>query len=107
MGDDINGSCCWVATRIHRHWRNGMARVAFLGLGNMGLGMATRLLEAGHQLSVYNRTPSRTQILVGRGAEGFDTPSAACQGVDAVISMVADDAASRALWLGGDGALAA
>src|SRR3984957_2145636 len=84
-----------------------MARIAFIGLGSMGLGMATRLIETGHQLSVYNRTASRAAALVRQGAQLFDSPKRACQGVDAVISMVADDPASRAVWLGGDGILAA
>jgi 3-hydroxyisobutyrate dehydrogenase len=84
-----------------------MARVAFVGLGNMGLGMASRLLDTGHQLNVYNRTAVRAEPLVRRGARRFDTPKQACRGVDAVISMVADDSASRAVWLDGDGILAA
>ena len=84
-----------------------MARIAFVGLGNMGLGMAARLIETGHQLSVYNRTASRAEALVRQGAQLFDSPKRACQGVDAVISMVADDSASRAVWLGMDGILAA
>jgi 3-hydroxyisobutyrate dehydrogenase len=84
-----------------------MARIAFVGLGNMGLGMATRLIETGHQLSVYNRTAARAEALVRQGAQLFDSPKRACQGVDAVISMVADDSASRAVWLGMDGILAA
>jgi 3-hydroxyisobutyrate dehydrogenase len=84
-----------------------MARVAFAGLGNMGLAMASRLLAAGHQLNVYNRTAARAESLVRRGAILFDTPREACEGVDAVISMVADDTASRAIWLEPDGILAA
>jgi 3-hydroxyisobutyrate dehydrogenase len=84
-----------------------MARVAFVGLGNMGLGMATRLLAAGHQLSVYNRTAARAESLVRQGAILFDTPKDACEGVDAVIAMVADDTTSRAIWLERDGILAA
>lgn len=84
-----------------------MLRVAFVGLGNMGQGMASRLLDTGHRLNLYNRTASRAQALVRRGAQLFDSPKAACQGVDAVISMVADDAASRAIWLERDGILAA
>lgn len=84
-----------------------MAQVAFLGLGNMGLGMATRLLEAGHRLRIYNRTASRAAGLVQQGAHRFDTPRETALGADAVISMVADDAASQALWLGSDGVLAA
>jgi len=82
-------------------------RVAFIGLGKMGLGMASRLLEAGHQLNVYNRTAALAETLVRRGARLYDTPKAACQGAQAVISMVADDAASRAIWLEHDGILAA
>jgi len=84
-----------------------MARVAFAGLGNMGLAMATRVLGAGHRLSVYNRTAARAESLVRQGASLFDTPRQACEGVDAVICMVADDAASQAIWLGPDGILAA
>jgi len=84
-----------------------MAKIAFIGLGHMGLEMATRLLKAGHQMSVYNRTSSRSRSLVQQGAHCHETSRDACQGVDAVISMVADDTASRALWLGTDGILAA
>jgi 3-hydroxyisobutyrate dehydrogenase len=84
-----------------------MARIAFVGLGKMGSAMASRLLETGHQLSVYNRTASRAESLVRQGAHFYDTPKGACQGVDAVITMVADDTASRAIWLERDGILAA
>jgi 3-hydroxyisobutyrate dehydrogenase len=84
-----------------------MARVAFVGLGNMGQGMAGRLLETGHQLNIYNRTASRAEALVLRGARLFESPKEACAGVDAVVSMVADDDASRAVWLGREGILAA
>jgi 3-hydroxyisobutyrate dehydrogenase len=73
----------------------------------MGKGMAGRLLETGHQLHLYNRTASRADALVRRGAQLFASPKEACQGVDAVVSMVADDAASRAIWLERDGILAA
>jgi 3-hydroxyisobutyrate dehydrogenase len=73
----------------------------------MGLGMATRLLQAGHQLSVYNRTASRAEALTRLGAHLYHTPKDACRGVDAVISMVADDTASRAIWLERDGVLSA
>lgn len=84
-----------------------MARVAFVGLGKMGLGMAARLLAAGHQLSVYNRTAARAEALVRQGARLSETPKDACEGVDAVISMVADDNASQVVWLDRDGILAA
>jgi 3-hydroxyisobutyrate dehydrogenase len=83
-----------------------MLTVAFLGLGKMGIGMAARVLAAGHTLHVYNRTTGRASALVQRGARLFPTPREACAGADAIISMVADDAASRALWCGPDGVLA-
>jgi 3-hydroxyisobutyrate dehydrogenase len=81
--------------------------LAFIGLGNMGAGMARRLLDTGHRVSVYNRTNAKADALVGHGARLARTPKEACERVDAVISMVSDDAASRAVWLGGDGILAA
>src|ERR1700728_2898806 len=84
-----------------------MARIAFIGLGKMGLGMAGRLLAAGHQLRVYNRTPEKAAPLMGAGAWLCATPGEACGSADVVISMVADDAASRAVWLGEEGVLAA
>jgi 3-hydroxyisobutyrate dehydrogenase len=87
--------------------RPALRTIAFVGLGNMGQGMAGRLLEAGHRLHLYNRTAARADALVRRGATRFASPKAACEGVDAVICMVADDPASRAVWLSHDGILAA
>jgi 3-hydroxyisobutyrate dehydrogenase len=84
-----------------------MARIAFIGLGKMGLGMAGRLLAAGHELNIYNRTPARAAPLVGAGARICASPAEACGHAEAVISMVADDAASKAVWLGADGILSA
>jgi len=69
--------------------------------------MAGRLLDVGYSMHLYNRTAARADPLVQRGALLFDSPRDACTGVDAVIAMVADDAASRAVWLGPDGILAA
>ena len=83
-----------------------MSRVAFVGLGRMGLGMAGRLLEAGHQLVVHNRTPARADELLARGAEWADSPGAAAEGADAVVVMVSDDEASRRVWTAPDGVLA-
>ncbi|BBK32721.1 3-hydroxyisobutyrate dehydrogenase [Stella humosa] len=84
-----------------------MRRVAFLGLGNMGIGMARRLLAAGHGVAVYNRSPGRAAPLVQQGATAAATPREAAAGAEIVFSMVGDDAASRHMWLGRDGALAA
>jgi len=81
--------------------------IAFLGLGRMGSGMAGRLLSAGHRVTVYNRTASRAEALVRAGARLAASPRAACEGAEAIVAMTADDASSRAMWLGADGALAA
>jgi 3-hydroxyisobutyrate dehydrogenase len=84
-----------------------MANVAFIGLGRMGSGMAGRLLAAGHRVRLYNRTQSRADALTSRGASVHASPKEACAGVDAIISMVADDAASRSVWLDEEGVFAA
>jgi len=83
-----------------------MARVAMIGLGRMGTGMAGRLLAAGHEVVVANRTPERAAGLVAAGAVLAPTAAAAAAGADAAIVMVSDDEASRAVWDGPDGALA-
>jgi 3-hydroxyisobutyrate dehydrogenase len=84
-----------------------MARIAFIGLGKMGTGMACRLLAAGHQVCLYNRTAAKADSLLRRGAQSAGSPREACLGVSAVFCMVSDDAASRGVWLGPDGILAA
>jgi 3-hydroxyisobutyrate dehydrogenase len=84
-----------------------VATVAFIGLGQMGIGMASRLLGAGHVLHVFNRTAARATALVPHGAALFATAASACAGVDAVISMVTDDTASQAIWCGAEGVLGA
>ena len=73
----------------------------------MGLPMARRFLHAGHSLRVYNRTREKAEPLLRQGAVVAATPRQACEGADAVLSMSADDAASRAVWLGAEGALQA
>ena len=73
----------------------------------MGAGMAARLLGAGHQVSVYNRTASKADPLVALGARRASNPSNACHDVEAVLSMVSDDAASREMWVADEGALRA
>jgi len=81
--------------------------VALLGLGTMGAGMATNLLKAGFPLAVYNRTPAKAEPFAAAGARIATTPADAAAGASVVLSMLADDNASRAAWLGPDGALAA
>lgn len=84
-----------------------MSTIAFIGLGNMGSGMARRLLGAGHRVSVFNRTREKALPLTASGARIAECPRTACIGAEAVFVMVADDVASRAVWLGEDGILAA
>ncbi len=84
-----------------------MGKVCFLGTGKMGFGMAARLLEYGHEVRVYNRTKEKALPLEAKGAVIVDTPKQAAAGADALIAMVGDDSASRSVWLGEDGALAA
>jgi 3-hydroxyisobutyrate dehydrogenase len=80
-------------------------RVALLGTGTMGAGMARNLLSAGHELHAWNRTRERAEPLVAGGAVVHDTPAAALDGADALVTMLADgDAVAAAvdgLSLGG------
>ena len=80
--------------------------VGFIGLGHMGQQMARNLLKSGHRLVVYNRTRGKAEALAAEGAQVADRPSDACRG-DAVISMLADDAAVEDITFGRDGVLAA
>jgi 3-hydroxyisobutyrate dehydrogenase-like beta-hydroxyacid dehydrogenase len=80
-----------------------MADVAVVGLGEMGSRMAGRLLEAGHHVVVWNRTPERSDPLVGRGAERAASPVEAADRAEAVITMVADPSALVAVTEGPDG----
>ena len=82
-------------------------RIAFLGLGMMGSGMAARLAAAGHTMTVYNRTVARAEPLARLGARVADSPHAAAENADVIIGMTADDQSSRNIWLGEQGALAA
>jgi 3-hydroxyisobutyrate dehydrogenase-like beta-hydroxyacid dehydrogenase len=80
-----------------------MRKMAFVGLGRMGHGMAARYLDAGFDVAVWNRSQGKADKLVARGARFADSPAAAAEGAEAIVTMVADDEASRAVWLGGDG----
>src|SRR5687767_2655786 len=80
-------------------------RVAFLGLGSMGAGMAGNILRAGFPVSVYNRRAEKAAALRDAGAQVAASPREAAAGAAVIISMVADDRASRAVWMGDDGAL--
>src|SRR5690242_9992724 len=80
-------------------------RVAVLGLGAMGTAIARRLMAAGVELSVYNRTPQKARELEAAGAHVAATPGAAAETADVAISMVADGPAVAAVLVGPDGVL--
>jgi 3-hydroxyisobutyrate dehydrogenase len=84
-----------------------MTKVGFIGLGRMGHGMAGRYLDAGFSVAIWNRSKAKAEDLIARGARWASSPADAADGADAVVTMVADDEASRAVWLGKDGAAAA
>jgi 3-hydroxyisobutyrate dehydrogenase-like beta-hydroxyacid dehydrogenase len=83
-----------------------VASVGFIGLGAMGSRMARRLLGAGLDVTVWNRTPARAERLAAAGAADASTPADAARAGDIVITMLADPAALRAVTDGSDGVLA-
>ncbi|WP_295163153.1 NAD(P)-dependent oxidoreductase [Selenomonas sp. F0473] len=82
-----------------------MKKIGFIGLGLMGAPMAGHLMDAGYELSVYNRTKSKADALIARGARYCDTPAACAKGQDAVITIVGYPKDVEALYLGADGIL--
>ena len=80
-------------------------RVGFVGLGHMGAPIAGNLLHAGHALRVYNRTASKADPLVAKGAERASSPAETVTPGGIVVSMIADDAAMEAVTEGPDGIL--
>jgi 3-hydroxyisobutyrate dehydrogenase-like beta-hydroxyacid dehydrogenase len=79
--------------------------IGFIGLGQMGAGMAANLVKAGHQVTVFNRTPAKAEPLVAQGAKTAANVAGVCRG-DAVITMLADDAAVEGAAFGEGGIVA-
>ncbi|MEV4173353.1 NAD(P)-dependent oxidoreductase [Nonomuraea sp. NPDC049709] len=77
-----------------------MKRLAFLGLGGMGAGMALRLLDCGHDLVVHNRTPEKAAPVAAAGGVIAASPAGAVAGADAVVVSLADQAAVERVVLG-------
>jgi 3-hydroxyisobutyrate dehydrogenase-like beta-hydroxyacid dehydrogenase len=80
-----------------------MTGAAFCGLGRMGMPMAARLLGAGHDVVVWNRTPGRAGELVEKGAREAGSPAGAAAGAEVVFTMLADPAALDAVLFGPEG----
>ena len=83
-----------------------MTAIGFIGLGAMGSRMALRLLDAGHDLTVWNRTTTRADDLVAAGASFASSPRRAADNADVVVTMLADPLALRQVSAGPDGAAA-
>ncbi|OBI16139.1 6-phosphogluconate dehydrogenase [Mycobacterium sp. E2327] len=79
--------------------------IGFIGLGNMGQGMAANLMKAGHRLTVYNRSPEKAEGLVRQGATAARSVAEASRG-DVVFTMLPDDPAVEGVALGPDGIVA-
>jgi 3-hydroxyisobutyrate dehydrogenase-like beta-hydroxyacid dehydrogenase len=84
---------------------SGIVNVAVAGLGKMGGPIARRLLAAGHDLTVHNRTPERAAGLVEQGARRAESPSDVWEHADVAITMILDDSALRAVTTGDGGLL--
>jgi 3-hydroxyisobutyrate dehydrogenase-like beta-hydroxyacid dehydrogenase len=80
-------------------------KIGFIGLGRMGASMATSLVRAGHDVTVFNRSPSKSGPLITLGARRADSVADACTG-DAVITMLSDDDAASSIALGDGGLIA-
>src|SRR5207237_3530227 len=80
--------------------------VGFIGLGGMGLAMATNLLKAGFDLLVYNRTAEKARPLLEKGARLARSPAEAAEPGGVVVTMVSDDQAAEDVTLGANGLLA-
>jgi len=81
-------------------------KIAFLGLGNMGIPMVTNLMNAGHELVLYNRTAEKADAFVEQGAKYFGTPKEAVSECEVAITMLANDEAVEQVLFGDDGLLA-
>lgn len=82
-----------------------MQRIGFIGIGLMGNHMARHLLEAGHHLTVWNRTKGKTEALVSAGAKWAQSPKLVAESADVIITMVTDSKASEEVICGPAGVL--
>src|ERR1700719_4017761 len=102
-----DGSCPSTSSRI-ACWLKDQGveemKIGFIGLGHMGSGMAANLIKAGHDVTVFNRTPDKGRALLELGAHEARSVAAACHG-EVIITMLADDGAVASVALAKDGIL--
>jgi 3-hydroxyisobutyrate dehydrogenase-like beta-hydroxyacid dehydrogenase len=101
----LDGSEQARALRAAAHQEGKTMHIGFIGLGQMGAGMAANLAKAGHDVTVYNRTRAKAEALVAQGAKAAASVSDTCRG-DAVITMLANDYAVENVVLGDEGIIA-
>ena len=82
----------------------GKQKIGWIGLGKMGVPMSSNLVKAGYPVTVYNRTTDKTKALADQGAQVADSPKAAAEGQDVIISMISDDTVLEAVSFGPGGA---
>jgi 3-hydroxyisobutyrate dehydrogenase-like beta-hydroxyacid dehydrogenase len=80
-------------------------KISYLGLGTMGSGMASNLLKAGYELTVWNRSPEKSEPFARKGARVASTPADAVRDVDLVVYMLSNDQAVEDVVFGADGIL--
>ncbi|HSX19322.1 MAG TPA: NAD(P)-dependent oxidoreductase [Candidatus Saccharimonadales bacterium] len=83
-----------------------MKKIAVIGCGIMGAGIASNFLKNGCEVFVWNRTKNKVNALIKGGAKVVDTPREAAEKADIVFEVTANDQSSKAVWLGRDGILA-
>jgi 3-hydroxyisobutyrate dehydrogenase-like beta-hydroxyacid dehydrogenase len=83
-----------------------MAKIGWIGLGNMGSPMSQNLLKAGHEVVVWNRTRGKADAVIAAGAKWVDSPKAAAEASEFVFTMVSDGPTLQAVTLGADGVVA-
>ncbi len=81
-------------------------KIAFLGMGKMGIPMSQNLVKKGYGVTVWNRTKDKTKALADQGAKVANSPKEAAAGAEVIISMIADDAALQSVSIAADGAFA-
>ena len=80
-------------------------KIAFIGLGTMGIGMSLNLLNAGHDVTVHNRTRQKEEAVAKEGAKRAETPRQAAEGAEIVVTMVSDTPDVEEVVLGDDGVI--
>ena len=80
-------------------------KIAFIGLGTMGVGMSLNILKAGHEVSVHNRTREKEEAVAKKGAQRAESPRAAADGAEIIVTMVSDTPDVEEVVLGAEGVI--